>query len=84
LERSLLVIPVLKPSVEFPTSQLNADVLGCNRMDQTEEVYVVDTWNPRNLPRWNVLDANQVRTGMRLIHPLVSLPNPPLGREGAL
>ena len=57
--RSLLVIPV---SVESPSSQLSADVLGCNRMGQTGEVLVVDTWNPDNLPRTNVLDANQVRT----------------------
>ena len=54
--RSLLVI------LEFPSSQLSADVLGCNRMGQTGEVLVVDTWNPDNLPRTNVLDANQVRT----------------------
>ena len=60
LARSLLHI-VQKLSVEFSSSQFSADVLGCNRMEQTDEVFVVDTWNPASPTRTNVLDPNQVR-----------------------
>ena len=33
-------------------------------MDQTDEVFVVDTWNDGSPTRKNVLDPNQVRTGI--------------------
>jgi len=46
----------------FPFLQFSADVLGCNRMDQTDEVYVVDTWNVAKPYRNNEMDATQVST----------------------
>ena len=36
-------------------------------MDQTDEVYVVDTWNVPSPTRSNVLDPNQVRTGILIM-----------------
>ena len=63
--------PSPEPSVEFSSSQFSADVLGCNRMEQTDEVFVVDTWNPASPTRNNVLDPNQVRTiTVRLVYKL--------------
>jgi len=35
-------------------------------MGQTDEVYVVDTWNLDDM-RFNVIDANQVRSGILML-----------------
>ena len=53
--------------IEFPSSQFSADVLGCNRMGQTDMVYVVDTWNAADPQRRNELDENQVRIEILIV-----------------